>query len=571
MPEHTKNTIETRAVAFKENHAHAIWRLVFYAGWTVVLFLSAYLTPLLDDEAYYWVYSTHLSLGYHDHPPAIALLIRAGYAIFPNELGVRLFPALCHLLTLFVLERIVVPKNFLRFGVLISGITVFQFSGFWAVPDTPFLLACSLFWWAVVNYYKKDTAWSALGLGLSVALVLWSKYHGAMLVFFLMLFGSPMFRRPSLYWAMAVSALAYFPHLLWLVENDFPSFVYHFSGRHTAPYRISQTIHYLLSQWLILGVVSGSAMIVALFTMPRPQNLEKIGLRAVWAIWGFLFLFSFRGHVEGNWSLASLPLLLSITYPEIERWKISRTAMAGVVAMAVVSFVAGRSIMIYDWLPVRVSYLQQFYSQKEWVSVVHKMADGRPVFFMNSYQKASKYQFYSGEKAHSSSNIMGRPSQYDLMGVPPEWMGKPAIWEVNWKEQRLDSLVLPRGRLMHYYVDTCFSYFPRAKITCKGIPERASAGTSIAVDLAVNVPSQDLLNVPDCGKGAFRVSCSFFNADSVVYTHTTETTWPLSESTKSSTLLTLPSMKGRFRYVWSLSKEWYPPGLNSRQEWITLE
>ncbi len=49
------------------------------------------LTELQDDEAYYWVYSHFLDWGYFDHPPMTALLIKMGYAIFHNELGVRLF------------------------------------------------------------------------------------------------------------------------------------------------------------------------------------------------------------------------------------------------------------------------------------------------------------------------------------------------------------------------------------------------------------------------------------------------------------------------------------------------
>ena len=42
----------------------------------------AALLPLSADEAYYWLWSKHLAAGYFDHPPAIALLIRAGTMLF---------------------------------------------------------------------------------------------------------------------------------------------------------------------------------------------------------------------------------------------------------------------------------------------------------------------------------------------------------------------------------------------------------------------------------------------------------------------------------------------------------
>ncbi len=47
-------------------------------------------TELTSDEGYYWFYSRSLEWGYAEHPPLVALMVRIGYALFPNELGVRL-------------------------------------------------------------------------------------------------------------------------------------------------------------------------------------------------------------------------------------------------------------------------------------------------------------------------------------------------------------------------------------------------------------------------------------------------------------------------------------------------
>ena len=47
-------------------------------------------TNLAEDEAYYWLWSTHLATGYYDHPPMIAYWIRAGTSIFgQTTFGVR--------------------------------------------------------------------------------------------------------------------------------------------------------------------------------------------------------------------------------------------------------------------------------------------------------------------------------------------------------------------------------------------------------------------------------------------------------------------------------------------------
>jgi 4-amino-4-deoxy-L-arabinose transferase-like glycosyltransferase len=97
-------------------------------------------------------------LGYHDHPPFIAWSIFLGYAVFKSELGVRLLMVLFHLITLRLLEHLISPKFPLLFLALVFSIPVFQFSGFWAVPDTPFLFTLTIFLLAIKHFHKKSNA-----------------------------------------------------------------------------------------------------------------------------------------------------------------------------------------------------------------------------------------------------------------------------------------------------------------------------------------------------------------------------------------------------------------------------
>src|SRR5665647_2268018 len=77
--------------------------LFFLIVWGGLNLLQAFLTPLNNDEAYYWMYSKYLDWGYFDHPPMIALMIKTGYLLFRDELGVRLLVVISEVFTLLII------------------------------------------------------------------------------------------------------------------------------------------------------------------------------------------------------------------------------------------------------------------------------------------------------------------------------------------------------------------------------------------------------------------------------------------------------------------------------------
>src|SRR6476660_474196 len=90
----------------KKNH-----RLLFYSSWLLINLVQAWSTGLFDDEAYYWIYSKFPAWGYFDHPPMIAMLIRAGTSVFNGEFCVRIFIVLLNVLTIFIIEKLIDKKD----------------------------------------------------------------------------------------------------------------------------------------------------------------------------------------------------------------------------------------------------------------------------------------------------------------------------------------------------------------------------------------------------------------------------------------------------------------------------
>ncbi|HWR32320.1 MAG TPA: glycosyltransferase family 39 protein, partial [Chitinophagaceae bacterium] len=166
----------------KKNH-----RLAFYGLWLLLGIFQAGLTELQDDEAYYWVFSKYMDWGYFDHPPMTALLVKMGYAIFPNELGVRLFPLLLNVFSLVIIEKLTDKRNPFLFYALTLSLAILQISGFNAVPDIPLIFFTALFFLFYKKFAAKQSWLSTLLLGLSIALLFYTKYHAVLIVFFTLL------------------------------------------------------------------------------------------------------------------------------------------------------------------------------------------------------------------------------------------------------------------------------------------------------------------------------------------------------------------------------------------------
>ena len=114
-------------------------RVLFYSAWLLLALAQSASTELIADEAYYWAYSRFPAWGYFDHPPMIAILIRSGYVIFNNELGVRVICALLSTGTILITESLTEKRNPFLFYTIVLSIAALQIIGFLAVPDTPLL------------------------------------------------------------------------------------------------------------------------------------------------------------------------------------------------------------------------------------------------------------------------------------------------------------------------------------------------------------------------------------------------------------------------------------------------
>ena len=271
---------------FQKHH-----RFLFYGAWLILALAQSASTELIADEAYYWVYSKFPAWGYFDHPPMVAVLIKAGYGIFHNELGVRLMFALLNTLAIVITESLIERKNPISFYTIVLSLGILQVAGFFAVPDTPLLFFTALFFYTYRSFIQNASWKNTLLLAITIALLFYTKYHGLLIVFFTVLSNLKLFLRWQLWFVALLVLIFYSPHLYWQWQHDWISFRYHLFESNVNAYKFSYTTDYLLGQLLLAGPLAGFLLLPAACDMAKKVTDALTGA----GIWGVELFLTHNG------------------------------------------------------------------------------------------------------------------------------------------------------------------------------------------------------------------------------------------------------------------------------------
>jgi len=285
--------------------------VVLWLGvWWVCNLLQAGFSELANDEAYYHMFAENLAWGYFDHPPMTALLVWLGEHLFGGELGVRFFFTVLQPLYLYILWRIIRPADADRrdaalFVVLSASTLMLQLYGFIAVPDGPLMMTTALFL-LTFKRFSENRRWAWLWMGVAMALMAYSKYHGALVVLFTLAVTPPrVFLRPTLYLSGAVALLLLVPHFMWQAGHDWASFAYHLAGRNSV-FRLNYVAEYLLNLLVIFNPFFVPLYVKAWITV-KPQSAVARALKFIPVAFIVFFLLStFRGYVQPQWVIVAV-------------------------------------------------------------------------------------------------------------------------------------------------------------------------------------------------------------------------------------------------------------------------
>jgi 4-amino-4-deoxy-L-arabinose transferase-like glycosyltransferase len=331
--------------------------LPWLAALTALRLLVAFLVPLAPDEAYYWVWSRILQPGYLDHPPMVALFIRAGTLLAgEGAFGIRLAGpvgiAIASILLARAADSLFPDRRPGAWAALLFNATlVVGLGGVLMTPDLPLLVFWCAALWAIARLHATQDGRWWLAFGLFAGLALASKYTAVLLGAGALawLLGSRgawrWWRHWRLYAGGAVALAVFAPVLAWNAAHDWASFAKQ-GGRAAAGEGF--TLRYLgeflgsqvgLATPLVLVLAVAGTALAALAWARRGEAAG--GLLAAFVLPGaLLFLWQATGsRVQGNWPAILYPAacLAAAAYapPGLLRWRRPAVAVGLVMALAI--------------------------------------------------------------------------------------------------------------------------------------------------------------------------------------------------------------------------------------------
>ena len=388
--------------------------------------------PLIDDEAYYWLWAQRLDWGYLDHPPMIAWLIAFTTGTGDGAFLIRLSPLILGgltSLTLFLLGREMFgPRAGVIAAVLFQLVPVLAGAGLLATPDAPLLLcwaAALRFSWQALH--GRPGRWLAAGgvIGLGVL----SKLTMALLPVGLVLYVAVRAPRSLRQWqpyAAAVLAAALFtPVLTWNARHDWAGLNYVLRSRlsvESSNVAGLTGIGKLLEEQMAFALALLPAYVWALLAplRRREEALTFLGLSTLPAVI-FPFIPAYLGAwPHGNW-LA--PAYLSFSVVLGARWPRPAVLLAALNGAAIL---VGLLTSFIPALPLLLGAEDVYGWREAGARVTAELRElgGGAVVVADRYQVAAQLGYYSRGAAVT---VLPCPPAASIWTHPSEVAGRSGV------------------------------------------------------------------------------------------------------------------------------------------------
>lgn len=218
------------------------------------------------DMADHWIWSRHLSFGYYEHPPLVALTMRLVSIVFSDvvfglKLGSVLFSAGILYLGYLAAQEFYGRKTALVFVLMLESTPYFSIgSVFWHI-DQPYMAFWLVCLFAIAKYINKQKPNWLLVFGVAAGLGAMSKYTMILLpisMLFWLIFSVParkLLSQWQTYAGAAIALLIVAPNIYWNSQHEWVTFGFVLEkGLKGASFGV-HFLHFILSQLVLFSVV----------------------------------------------------------------------------------------------------------------------------------------------------------------------------------------------------------------------------------------------------------------------------------------------------------------------------
>jgi hypothetical protein len=259
-------------------------------------------------------------------------------------------------------------------------------------------------------------------MAMAMAGLMYSKYHGALVIVFVVLSNLRLLTNWKFWLAGIVAILALMPHILWQIQHEFPSLQYHLISR-ARQVEPKHVLSFIPNQLLNFNPFFIGVMVYLLVKHKARDLFEKALYSLSIGFITFFFLATFRGHVEPHWTIgASIGMIVLLYRKSMENAGI-RKYVYRILIPSIGLLLFARVVLMVDFLPLK----GQFHGGKEWCQHMASIAGPSPVVFRNTYQRPSMYTFYTGHPTTALNNIYYHKTQFELWDFQSQFYGKKAV------------------------------------------------------------------------------------------------------------------------------------------------
>jgi len=226
--------------------------------------------------------------------------------------------------------------------------------------------------------------------------------------------------------------------------------------------------------------------------------------------------------------------------------------------------------MITDIIPVK-AIRERFHSWKNWPQEMKERTKGLPVVFSNSYQRASKFWFYTGQKTFSQNLYKQRRNNYNFWPLEDSMLGKPVYFlDIYGLSRFTDSMKTPVGWIGYHY-DSSFASFDKVQVEPSQKEIKIHPEDSVTINAVAKMPQayyNYISNHPDLSSN---IIISVFNKFGWIKDYDTPLT--IQQVAQSSFRYSFyPQLeKGNYYLLFAIGTGMYNPTHNSEKIKLVVE